>query len=884
MFEGPEEEVTSAETHKETIEIQHHPAVEATPAPETQKVTKTVHIPGKPQTTTVEIPQGPTYSQQQTMYIEEIPSDMEIPEDTTYAETIEVEGKPKASKPRQVEIRVGMPRAPGPVPTTADVIKEKTTFTTITSQMHEVPEEMPQVKEGQATRTTTIVFEQQPGMQPRELTVQVPEKPIKSDIIDATQTSTTTVTKEVRIQEVEDTEQVPEMHTETIEITKDVTQPQEVELMFKVPKDQEMPAVTFDTEEPTATKHIEVEIKEAVMQQKPKPVEIKIPKTEKSVTEITMKGPAPQVDTQRPEVEQIEETRPTIEKVTHVIPEKAKPKMQEVVFEIPGKPEETAEEVVPMETETPAPSQPEEVVEREIITVKPVAETKAPELEMKISERDTIQIVKEPMEETVQLEIEVSETAPEVTETVTTETISERTVVEEEVPQVEETHREEITFDIKGKPMEEMQLSFQIQPQEKQVPEAEEIKTVERISETITETIQLPESEETPRKEVPVLTEETPGETVTMTIDVKEVETTEIEEVATTEETDITKDTEMSVPSVTETHMEEVTLDIKGKPREEIQLSFKVDDKEKQVPEITQVRDIEHTTTVVSETIEVPQVEETERKEMPVDITDIPLEEVTMTIQIGEKEVPEVTETTQVETTEITKTFAVEVPEVEEKHKEEITIDTQEKPMEAVQFQIQIGESEVPETTVVTDTETTTETVSKTIELATVEETHRDEITLDISQKPETIQMEIDIPTEVEETISLTTEVTEEAPAATAEVRETTKEEITLEIKGTPVEMKEMEIKIPVRPKEETEASPKQTSPLTAPTTEEIFDGFEEGGPEFTWGLVNLKVMDGEEAKFRCEVEASPTPEISWFHDEKPIAENQDFRLVDFLI
>ena len=816
------------------------------------------------------------------MYIEEVPSDIETPEDT-YIETLEVEGKPKASKPTQVEIRVGMQRAPGPVPTTAEVIKEKTTYTTITSQMHEVPQEIPQVKEGQETRTTTIVFDKQPGMQPVELTVQVPEKPIKSDIIDATQTSTTTVTKEVRIREVEDTEHVPEMHTETIEITKDEQQPQEVELMFKVPKEQETPAVTFDTETPTtATKHIEVEIKEAVMQQKPKPFEIKIPKTEKTETEIQMKGPVPQVETQRPEVEQIEETRPTIEKVTKVIPEKAKPKMQEVVFEIPGKPE-TTEEVVPMETETPAPSQPEEVVERQTITVKPTAETKAPEVEMKISERDTIQIVKEPMEETVQLEIEVSGTAPEVTETVTTETISERTVVEEEVPQVQETHKEEITLDIKGKPMEEMQLSFQIQPTEKQVPEAEEIKTVERVSEAVTETIQLPEIEETPRKDIPVVTEETPGETVTMTIDVKEVETTEIEEVTTTEETDLTKDTEMTVPSVTETHLEEVSLDIKGKPREEIQLSFKVDDKEKQVPEITQIRDIEHTTTVVSETVELPQVEETERKEVPMDVTDAPSEEVTMTIQIGEKEVPEVTETTQVETTEITKTFAVEVPEVEEKHKEEITIDTQEKPMEAVQFQIQIGESEVPETTVITDTETTTETVSKTIELATVEETHRDEITLDISQKPETIQMEIDIPTEVQETVQLTTEVTEEAPAATPEVRETTKEEITLEIKGKPVEMKEMEIKIPVRPKEETETSPKQTSPLTAPTTEEIFDGFqEEGAPEFTWGLVNLKVMDGEEAKFRCEVEASPTPEISWFHDEKPIAENQDFRWVDF--
>ena len=56
-----------------------------------------------------------------------------------------------------------------------------------------------------------------------------------------------------------------------------------------------------------------------------------------------------------------------------------------------------------------------------------------------------------------------------------------------------------------------------------------------------------------------------------------------------------------------------------------------------------------------------------------------------------------------------------------------------------------------------------------------------------------------------------------------------------------------------------------------------MMESVEEGSPEFTWGLTSLTVMDGEEAKFFCEVKAEPTPEIAWFHDEKPIGENQDF-------
>lgn len=48
--------------------------------------------------------------------------------------------------------------------------------------------------------------------------------------------------------------------------------------------------------------------------------------------------------------------------------------------------------------------------------------------------------------------------------------------------------------------------------------------------------------------------------------------------------------------------------------------------------------------------------------------------------------------------------------------------------------------------------------------------------------------------------------------------------------------------------------------------------------PVFTWNLTSLKVMDGEEVKFHCEIDGQPMPEIVWYHEEVPISENQDFK------
>lgn len=115
MTSGPEEEIPSAETHKETIEIQHT-LPEEQEVPETTRVTKTIQVQGQPEDTMV------------------------VPEETIHAEAvridkkfvIETEERPRKPGPA-FEIRVGVPKT---VPsTTGEKLTETTTFTTITSQI-----------------------------------------------------------------------------------------------------------------------------------------------------------------------------------------------------------------------------------------------------------------------------------------------------------------------------------------------------------------------------------------------------------------------------------------------------------------------------------------------------------------------------------------------------------------------------------------------------------------------------------------------------------------------------------------------------------------------------------------------------------------------------
>lgn len=119
MTSGPEEEIPSAETHKETIEIQHT-MPEVQEIPETTRVTKTIQVQGRPEDTVI------------------------VPEETIRAEAVRIDQKlviETSEKPRKpgpaFEIRVGVPKT---VPsTTGEKLTETTTFTTITSQIQVSP-------------------------------------------------------------------------------------------------------------------------------------------------------------------------------------------------------------------------------------------------------------------------------------------------------------------------------------------------------------------------------------------------------------------------------------------------------------------------------------------------------------------------------------------------------------------------------------------------------------------------------------------------------------------------------------------------------------------------------------------------------------------------
>lgn len=48
--------------------------------------------------------------------------------------------------------------------------------------------------------------------------------------------------------------------------------------------------------------------------------------------------------------------------------------------------------------------------------------------------------------------------------------------------------------------------------------------------------------------------------------------------------------------------------------------------------------------------------------------------------------------------------------------------------------------------------------------------------------------------------------------------------------------------------------------------------------PRFTTELLSRKVMDGDEVKFTCIVNGNPMPAVTWWHNQKQVMENPDFR------
>ncbi|KAK3082882.1 hypothetical protein FSP39_007872 [Pinctada imbricata] len=574
-----DEEIPSQETYRTTVKVQK--------------------IPDQ----TEEIPVHEVHTSRMTF--QEIPvqdQPMEIPEETKYTEMIKLDHVPESQKPivtkemkpkgpLQFEIQIGRPST-----TTKSVVKETTTYTTVTSEMMELPEEVPEIKEGDEHHKTMVTVHQE--KKPVELKVQMPQP----QDIDVTSTTHTIVTQEIKSTPVI-SETVPEeQHRETIEIVQDEG-PQEVEFQVLLPtKETTKTEVTKTetlqtsvTERRQSVQKMEVEIKETHMQKtKPQQVELDVPVVkEVSSTEISVQGIR---ETSRPKEETVEVVRPTIEKVTEEKPE------------VPTVTEETTLTITTQE-------KPDIPVEEMVVTV-PVTEV------LVVDQKTEVEIDVQP-----QIKEEVKEVT---TTTMTTKTTTQITD--------DKTHVEEITLDIKGeKPKpEEVVLSLQLQPEEK------------------------------PKEEVPI--EEVPIQEVEFKIQVPEVapvvEEEEMPQV-TSREVVVKEDlTEVKAPTDEVEVLERSTIEVVKKPEtmEEVQIDIALEDT---TPEVTTVKETEEVRQTVSEevTFELPQAEETHKEQITLDIPGKPMDEVQLSFQV---EAPEIKEIQETETVKVEEKEKIVLPEQEE--------------------------------------------------------------------------------------------------------------------------------------------------------------------------------------------------------------------------
>jgi hypothetical protein len=215
-----------------------------------------------------------------------------------------------------------------------------------------------------------------------------------------------------------------------------------------------------------------------------------------------------------------------------------------------------------------------------------------------------------------------------------------------------------------------------------------------------------------------------------------------------------------------------------------------------------------------------------------------------MTLEVTgpEKQTTVVKETTSTEIIgNVGEAFTFKIPESEESTLQISTVETEERPQEEIEMTFQLTDQQVPEVTEVTAMESTSESQTQevTFAISEIEESDKSEITLEVEDKPkEEVKLTLRMPSKDDENVA----------------------------------------RIVITKEEKTEAE----SVKEATTTQEIFNVEIPDGdtpPEFTWGLTSLKVMDGEEAKFRCELRGIPTPHVDWFHNDKPIYETQDFHL-----
>lgn len=827
-----------------------------------------------------------------------IPDDTQVhvPEDTKYSETIVLDGKPQEqtvaipirTQPQEFEIQIGFPSQPQT--TTSSVTTETTTTTTTTTQIVEEPGDVPHVLEGDTIhKTSVVVHDEETPQQPVNLVIQMPDKrqQVSQDVVTET---TRTITSSMKTLP-EDEVTTDEVHSETIEIVPEEG-PQEVSFQFSIPG-QQIVEKDINIERRTSIQKYEVEIQEKTMKMKPKQTEIVIPSKEKSTQDIDI---LPSKDVPRPTDEQIEETRTTIE---HKSPEETMTSQTtEVQFTLPAESDEevinveiqapevptivTERETIKMlETEISAPDQPTEVIERAVIEVsQPDVQTEAPIEQLEISERTTVEIIKEPQDlmDTIEIDIDLGEQVTDVEER--TQTITQESVVKTisfEAPEDEETHTEEIVLDIQQQPEEqEVQLTLQIDQTDLKMPETT---TKEEDTSTVVKkvTFDLPEeTEEIPVEEVHKdeitlqLAPQPEDELTEMTIQLGESET-----MTTTESSEqIEQQFTFKIPQSTYVD-DEMTLSVEERPSEATQPESGVV-QEKAAPEQSQTITFETTGDETMEVFELPTSERTVTEEIVIGVEDSAPEEAQFTFSFNADDTAaseDVTPTT--------------VLESQDTQAEEITFQLEEKPLDEAEI--------ISETT----TKDQVQQIEQQFTFQIPDTTDDDENIIQIEQVPGeeaeiTLEFGVgDSTTETEET-TVTRTTTIESTESTFELSDipTESEEITIQLhQDRPQEEVELRLTMPeqiqdvtkiVVTKEESDIPTQKMEVREATKYREVFDmdiPADQAAPEFTWGLTSLKVMDGEEAKFRCEVEGIPTPEISWFHDEKPIAENQDFKL-----
>ena len=720
------------------------------------------------------------------MKIEEIPDEEipEISETTKYSEMIEVDHKPKTTQPFeiipiqqerqpqspvQVEIQLGVPRTTAQ--TSSSVVTETTTYTQVISDLKEEPEVYPEIKEGDGIHRTTVTMKKEEAYGPMEFKLKLPEQE-KAEVLTSTHQL---VTEERKVTELR--ESPTERHTETIEIIQDEG-PQEVEFQVVLPTKETTKTETIKTtleERRQSVQKMEVEIKETFMKQKPKQTEYVIPLQEQPMEETEIR------DLPRPTEEQIEEIRPTIEMVDkeETVPSEVSESV--VLEETPiaeteykrdetdasftmviddaqvtevsqpddSKTEEMSVEFTPQttkDTEMTFTIQPDAIEVSEYPTERSVkileSETQAPEDEIHISERGTIEIVKAPEETTegIEIDIDIADRLPEVTEVKSMEKVTE-TVTEEtslKLPESRESFKDEITLDLQGKPQEEMQIDIHFQQPDQQLPIQQEIVDVETIKTTEKETVVLPQTSEVQPKEVIVETEERPMEDTSLTIQLGERTVTETSNQKTTEMVESVEGAfTFEIPQTEETYIDKVTYETEEKPSEAVEMTIQIPDSETLAEKETTIY-TEQVAKEREELVAVPETEQLQSEEIVIDVHPRPPEAVEMTIKLDSEQTAPIQSET-IYTEQVSKTVSEEValPEISDTFKDEVTLQvTEEQPSQPQEMTIQFDTAlSAPEQENIAVTEETTKIIQEDFNVPESTETYKDEITLQIMQE-----------------------------------------------------------------------------------------------------------------------------------------------------